>query len=98
MSMRESDICPNIKKNYLEAMERATNCLCKILLQCDAIWIAKRGGFARNLELLLMEALRKGMSQHFAGITPCVANDLDKLIALLQMALGKFYTLMQKHE
>ena len=83
---------------YSEAMDRATNCLCKILLQCDAMWMAKRGGFARNLELVLMDALRRGMSQHFSGITPCVANDLAKLVALLQTALGNVSKVQKKNE
>ena len=78
-----------IYHNSLGAMEEATKSLCKILLQEEPLWMAKRVGFAKHLELLMMEALRKGMSQHFAGITPCVANDLAKILTLTQSALGK---------
>ena len=77
-------------------MDDATKSFCKILMQGEPLWMAKRAGFLKHAELLMMEALRKGMSLHFAGITPCVANDLSKIVALLQTALGKFFYFCKK--
>ena len=75
-------------KAYLEALDEATGLLCKILLLQEPVWMAKKEGFLKNLELLLMEALRKGMSDHFSGLMPCTMVDLSKLTTLLQSALG----------
>ena len=50
--------------------------------------MAKKPEFKQIFEYLMTEALRRGVSQHLAEITPCVAYDLQKIIALGQMALG----------
>lgn len=59
----------------------------------EPIWMAKKAGLPRLLEFYLMDALREGLSQHLANITPCNFLELNKLIALLQFALGKMVTL-----
>ena len=50
--------------------------------------MAKKTNFAKALEFMLMEALRRGMSQHVAEVTPCVATDLQRMLALCHLALG----------
>ena len=51
--------------------------------------MAKKEALPRLIEFYLMDALREGLSQHLANITPCNFLELNKLIALLQLALGK---------
>lgn len=57
-------------------------------MQKETEWMAKKPEFKQIFEYLMTEALRRGVSQHLAEITPCVAYDLQKIIALGQMALG----------
>ena len=62
--------------------------MCKILLQNEVEWMAKKKNFDRFLEQLLLETVRRGMGKHFAGTMPCSSNDFAKLITLVQAALG----------
>ena len=52
-------------------------------------WMAKKENLPRITEYYMMEALREGMAMHLMRETPCVAIDLQKLLAMLQYSLGK---------
>ena len=41
------------------------------------------------IEFYLLESLREGMSFHLANVTPCNFIELNKLLALFRLALGK---------
>ena len=60
----------------------------KILALQEPSWMAKKTGFDRVLETLLMETARRDMSQHFQGISPSLTSDFSKLTTLVQAALG----------
>ena len=74
---------------HIGAYERSVDALSKILLQKEAVWMAKKPEFKQIFEYMMTEALRRGVSQHLAEITPCVAYDLQKIITLGHAALGK---------
>ena len=63
--------------------------LSDIFLMAEPEWMAKKEKFARIVEYYLMESLREGMAMHLMRETPCIAIDLQKLVALFQYALGK---------
>ena len=63
--------------------------LSEIFLMAEPEWMAKKENLPRMIEYYLMEALREGMAMHLMRETPCIAIDLQKLISLLQFALGK---------
>lgn len=65
-------------------------------MQKETEWMAKNQEFQRILEFMMTEALRRGLSQHMAEVTPCVAYDLQKILTLCHLALGKYFSLMQK--
>ena len=76
-------------QNYLEAKKDAMSVLTEILMIGDPEWMAKKADFARILEYYLYESAREGLAMHLMRETPCVAIDLNKLLALFQYALGK---------
>ena len=63
--------------------------LSKIFLHKEPEWMSRKPEFKGILEYMMTEALRRGVSQHLAEITPCVANDLQKILTMGHMALGK---------
>lgn len=71
------------------AYEKSLDALSQIFLQKEAEWMARKPEFKQILEYVLTEALRRGVSQHLAEITPCVAYDLQKIITLGNAALGE---------
>ena len=73
----------------LGAYEKSLDALSQIFLQKEAEWMARKPEFKQILEYVLTEALRRGVSQHLAEITPCVAYDLQKIITLGNAALGE---------
>ena len=75
----------------LAAYDEAIAIMTKILMQKETSWMAKKPNFNRFLEKLLLETVRRGLSQHFQGVTPCVGNDYSKLMTLVQFALGNYY-------
>ena len=56
----------------------------------EPLWMAKKEGLARMIEFYLMDAIREGLSQHLAGITPCNFIEFEKLMTPLTFALGNF--------
>ena len=56
----------------------------------EPLWMAKKEGLSRMIEFYLMDAIREGLSQHLAGITPCNFIELEKLMTPLTFALGNF--------
>ena len=55
----------------------------------EPFWIAKKEKLPRIIEYYLMESLREGLSQHLADVANCNFIDLNKMIAHIQLALGK---------
>ena len=53
--------------------------------------MSRKPEFKGILEFMMTEALRRGVSQHLAEITPCVAYDLQKILTMGHMALGEYF-------
>ena len=62
----------------------------KLLNQCDSpVWLVCNEKLTAQLEYLLWDAMREGISQHLAGSAPCILYDLDRLLTLIRKALGE---------
>ena len=64
--------------------------MAKIFMQTEPEWMMRKENFAKHLENIFMETIRRGLSQHLANIAPCQFVDFDKLMSLCQISLGKF--------
>ena len=76
------------KRTFSECYEQSLDLISKILMQKETEWIANNQEFLKILEFMMTESLRRGLSQHVAEVTPCVAYDLQKLMTLCNLALG----------
>ena len=62
----------------------------EILIKKEPEWMAKKKEFCKVVELVLMEVIRRGMSYHLSGASPCSTNDYAKIITLCHYSLGKY--------
>ena len=64
----------------------------KLLNNCDSpIWLVCNEKLVSQLEYLLWDALREGISQHLSGSAPCILYDLDRMLTLIRKALGNLH-------
>ena len=77
-------------QGLLSGRKEVHEILIKIFMMEEPLWMAKKEGLARMIEFYLMDAIREGLSQHLAGITPCNFIEFEKLMTPLTFALGNF--------
>ena len=75
---------------YIVCTNQLMNLLTDLLDECsEPVWLVTNTDIIKTIEFALWESLRLGISGHLAGLTPCTAHDLDRLLALLRKAIGK---------